>query len=105
MSKTSTATSSISSTSLLTIAFIVLKLCKVIDWSWWWVTAPTWIPVAIALLVLAFVCLFAFLNKKKGISKLPDYQHTPPPSPKSKFMQKLDKAMARSEAERNARNN
>lgn len=27
---------------LLQVAFIVLKLCKVIDWSWWWVLAPTW---------------------------------------------------------------
>jgi hypothetical protein len=27
---------------LLGVAFIVLKLCKVIDWSWWLVTAPFW---------------------------------------------------------------
>lgn len=27
---------------ILGIAFIVLKLCGVIDWSWWWVTAPFW---------------------------------------------------------------
>ena len=33
---------------LLTIAFIVLKLCAVIDWSWWWVLAPLWGPFAIA---------------------------------------------------------
>lgn len=24
----------------LTIAFIVLKLCNVIDWSWWWIIVP-----------------------------------------------------------------
>lgn len=24
----------------LTIAFIVLKLMKIIDWSWWWVLSP-----------------------------------------------------------------
>jgi len=28
---------------VLTILFIALKLCHVIDWSWWWVLAPTWI--------------------------------------------------------------
>lgn len=33
-------------TSLLTIVFIVLKLTNYIDWSWWWVTSPLWIPVA-----------------------------------------------------------
>ena len=26
--------------SWLTLAFIVLKLCHVIDWSWWWVLTP-----------------------------------------------------------------
>lgn len=27
---------------LLGVAFVVLKLTGVIDWSWWWVTAPFW---------------------------------------------------------------
>ena len=42
---------------LLGVAFVVLKLTHVISWSWWWVLAPFWIPVAIALLILliAFV--------------------------------------------------
>ncbi len=40
---------------LLTIAFIVLKLCNVIAWSWWWVLAPLWIPVAIVVLGLLFL--------------------------------------------------
>lgn len=34
---------------LLTLVFIVLKLCKVISWSWLWVLAPLWIPVGIAI--------------------------------------------------------
>ena len=37
---------------LLTIVFIVLKLCKVISWSWVWVLAPTWIPTLIAIILL-----------------------------------------------------
>jgi hypothetical protein len=32
---------------LLAIVFITLKLCNVIDWSWWWVTCPLWIGIAI----------------------------------------------------------
>lgn len=40
---------------LLTIAFIVLKLCNVIAWSWWWVLAPLWIPAAIVALGLLFI--------------------------------------------------
>ena len=39
---------------VLFLVFLVLKLTEVIDWSWWWVTAPLWIPIAfvIALTVL-----------------------------------------------------
>lgn len=33
---------------LLFIAFLVLKLTGVISWSWFWVTAPIWIPAAFA---------------------------------------------------------
>jgi hypothetical protein len=36
---------------LLAIAFIVLKLCGVIAWSWLWVLSPLWIPMVLALLI------------------------------------------------------
>lgn len=39
--------------SLLAILFIGLKLTGFIDWSWWWVLAPIWGPIALALVVLA----------------------------------------------------
>ena len=26
----------------LLLVFLVLKLCHVIDWSWWWITLPSW---------------------------------------------------------------
>lgn len=39
---------------MLTIAFIVLKLAGYITWSWWWVLAPTWIPLAL----VWFACWF-----------------------------------------------
>lgn len=54
----------ISFSGVLTIAFIVLKLCNVIDWSWWWVLCPIWIHFALGafiLLVIAIVCIFAIL--------------------------------------------
>lgn len=38
----------------LTITFIVLKLCEVINWSWWWVLSPIWIPSAA---IIAFVMI------------------------------------------------
>ncbi|MEA3248141.1 MAG: hypothetical protein U9Q73_00370 [Nanoarchaeota archaeon] len=37
---------------LLTILFIGLKLGKVIDWSWWWVLAPIWCPMALGLVII-----------------------------------------------------
>ena len=37
---------------VLFIVFLVLKLVGVIGWSWWWVCAPLWIPVALALVIL-----------------------------------------------------
>jgi hypothetical protein len=51
MKKVNTQTGGVSFASLLTLLFIALKLCHVIDWSWWWVLAPLWLPVT------AFMCL------------------------------------------------
>lgn len=40
------------------VIFTVLKLTGVIAWSWWWITAPIWIPFIIAvILVIAFLWL------------------------------------------------
>ncbi len=39
-------------TGLLTIVFIVLKLTKVINWSWLWVLSPLWISIALILLII-----------------------------------------------------
>ena len=35
----------------LTIVFIVLKLCKLITWSWLWVLSPIWISVGLAVVI------------------------------------------------------
>lgn len=47
---------------MIFIVFLVLKLCKVIDWSWWWVTAPLWISAGIGLIILA---LWIWANWKR----------------------------------------
>ena len=46
----------ISFTGALTLIFITLKLTHVIDWSWVWVLAPMWMPIA--LLIIAFIIGF-----------------------------------------------
>ena len=43
---------------VLTIVFLVLKLCGVITWSWWWVFSPIWISWGVAILIVAIVAFF-----------------------------------------------
>ena len=43
---------------LLGIAFIVLKLCGVIEWPWIWVVAPFWIPLSIGILLIVILAIF-----------------------------------------------
>ena len=43
--------SGISLGTILFVVFLVLKLTETIDWSWWWVTAPLWIPVGLVLVI------------------------------------------------------
>lgn len=44
---------------LLTIAFIVLKLLKVINWSWLWVLSPIWIWLGLILVFIILYIIFA----------------------------------------------
>jgi len=46
-------------TGVLTIAFIVLKLCGVISWGWLWVLSPIWISIGLVLLILVVACIIA----------------------------------------------
>ena len=41
---------------ILFLIFLVLKLTNYIDWSWWWVTSPLWIPL-VAVLGIAVIAL------------------------------------------------
>lgn len=42
---------------LLTIAFVVLKLCNVITWSWVWVLAPLWISLSLSVIIILIAYL------------------------------------------------
>ena len=46
---------------ILFIVFLVLKLTNVIDWSWWWVTSPLWIPFVAASVILGIVGVVAII--------------------------------------------
>ena len=53
----SNSNTGISLGTILFIVFLVLKLCGTITWSWWWVTAPLWIPAGITLILIALVAI------------------------------------------------
>lgn len=38
---------------VLFLVLLVLKLTEVIDWSWLWVSAPLWAPIAVLVFVAA----------------------------------------------------
>ena len=46
---------------LLGVAFIVLKLVGVIDWSWWWVLAPLWGYVALGFVIFLVIMAVAVI--------------------------------------------
>ena len=54
---------------LLGIAFIILKLCGVITWSWGWVLAPIWIPWAVALVLWVAVVIKIIVKSYKNSRK------------------------------------
>jgi len=40
---------------ILFVVFLVLKLTGNIDWSWWWVTSPLWLPLVLTFLILSII--------------------------------------------------
>ena len=68
MSKSGSSSSSggIGACGLLGVAFVVLKLTGVINWSWWWVTLPLWGGLALVLaILLVVIVVFAVKEARK----------------------------------------
>ena len=55
MKNNNSSVGGIGTTGALTIAFIVLKLCHVIEWSWLWVLSPIWISLIISIGVIIWL--------------------------------------------------
>lgn len=54
---------------LLFLLFLGLKLGHVIEWSWWWIFSPIWIPLVIAGLLFVGAMIYAMVDGKNGKSK------------------------------------
>ena len=59
MKESKTVVAGLCFSDLLGVAFIIMKLCGLITWSWTWVLAPIWIPIAVyAILIIFLVIIF-----------------------------------------------
>jgi len=69
--------------SLLGLTFIILKLCGVINWSWWIVLLPLywWLPVVLLMLVV-------WINRKRQQVEQDAPKNNPPK--RSKFQERLE---------------
>jgi hypothetical protein len=65
MSNKSNSSNGLGLGTILFLIFMVLKLTNYIDWSWWWITAPLWIPLLIILGVLAVIGIVFLADKYK----------------------------------------
>ena len=59
--------SGIGFTGLLTIVFIILKLCGIIAWSWWWVLSPLWISTILWVILIIIVLLVGGWKDGRGL--------------------------------------
>ena len=39
------------------LAFFFAKIYDKIDWSWWWVLSPLWIPIVIAVILIIVILI------------------------------------------------
>ena len=57
--------------STILLIFIILKLVGVIDWSWWWVLSPIWIPIvlllAVSILLFVVYRIVKYFRPKNGL--------------------------------------
>jgi hypothetical protein len=68
MESSKTTSTSIGLGTILFVVFLVMKLAKIGDvanWSWWWVTAPLWIPLVLALSIFSIALLIFAIFKRK----------------------------------------
>lgn len=47
---------------IMTMVFLVLKLCGKIAWSWIWIFSPIWIPIAAFFTILILTLIVALIG-------------------------------------------
>lgn len=54
---------------ILGLIFITLKLCNVINWSWWWVLLPIYLPIPIFIIMFIVGVFIGLVIELKRIRK------------------------------------
>ncbi len=54
----------------LFVLFLGLRLTDHIDWAWYWVAAPLWIPLAFALLLVTGVAIALTVGERRARKKI-----------------------------------
>lgn len=99
MASDKTKSSSIGLLGFIFLVFLTLKLAEigqVATWSWWWVTCPLWIPLAIVLLFLfgfGFIMAIAVIFGGARIKVVEKEDESQRPKKKSLLQERLEQAM------------
>lgn len=88
MSKDNNSNNGVGFLGLLGVAFIILKLCDVIDWSWWYVLLPLYGGIVIGLIALCLMIMIRVITTNNHESLRPTNNMN-----KSAFADKLEKRM------------
>jgi len=62
MAENSSSSGGVGFFGLMFLIFMTLKLTEVIDWSWWWVTAPLWGGFALIFFIIIIVAIIKSLD-------------------------------------------
>ena len=65
MGKDKPTTSGIGIGTILFLIFMTLKLTGDIDWSWWWVFSPLWIPLVAMISIMGIAVIIAAIMYKR----------------------------------------
>ena len=99
MASDKTKSSGIGLLGFIFLVFLTLKLAEigqVATWSWWWVTCPLWIPLAIVLLFLfgfGFIMAIAVIFGGARIKVTEKEDESQRPKKKSLLQERLEQAM------------
>lgn len=66
MAESNKSTTRISIGTLLFLIFLTLKLAgigQIANWSWWWVTSPLWIPLAVGIAIIVIAVIIGVIIK------------------------------------------